>query len=86
MINEEVTMAIWQSVESEPDKWCAGKFIAALDEHKRRYPAFKEERVAEMFISAPLKYKMAYAYKPIKSFTKTIHRVNSWSSQAAGQS
>lgn len=84
MISDEVTQYIWNSVP-ESEKWVAQKFIAKLDEHKRRYPAFKEERVAEMFVRAELKYKKYYCYKPIKSFTKVIHFCNSIASQAAGE-
>jgi len=84
MINDEVMQSIWNSVD-ESDKWVARKFIANMDEHKRRHPAFKEERVAAIFIEAELKYKKAYAYQPISKFTKSIHKLASLRSQAAGQ-
>ena len=86
MINEEIMMAIWNSVELEQDKWCARKFIINMDKHKKLYPAFKEDRVAEIFIKSELKYKKRYAYEPIKNFTKSIHKANSLRSLANSQS
>ena len=65
------------------DCWMAWKFTKKLDEHKKRYPAFNAERVARMFIDAPPRVRAAYCYQPIASFTKTIHRLAAWRSQAA---
>jgi len=67
------------------DFWMAQKFTMKLDEHQKRYPAFKAERVARMFIDAPPRVRAAYCYQPIASFTKTIHRLAKWSSQAANE-
>lgn len=67
------------------DAWMAHKFTAKLNEHKRKYPAFKPERVAEMFIKVPPKVRAAYCYQPIQSFTKVIHKAASTRSQAFSQ-
>lgn len=68
------------------DLWMADKFIGKLKEHKRKFPAFIPERVASIFIDAPAKYKAFYCYRPIKEFTKSIHKAASLRSQAMGQS
>ena len=84
MISDEVTQWIWNSVPEE-EKWMARKFIANLDEHKRRHPNFKEERVAEIFVLAPSKYRKWYCYRPIKEFTKSIQFANRMSSLARNE-
>jgi hypothetical protein len=71
---------------SPADLWMAYKFSQKLREHKGRHPAFKVERVAEMFIDAPTKFRAYYCYQPISKFTKSIHKAASLRSQAMGQS
>ena len=67
-------------------EWQARKFIAKLDEHKRRYPAFFPERVAAAFLRADQKTRGWYCYQPISEFTKSIHKHRSFRSFAASQS
>lgn len=66
--------------------WQAGKFIAKLDEHQRRHPAFKPERVAAAFLLASPKTRGWYCYRPTSDFTKSIHKRRSFASFAASQS
>lgn len=68
------------------DAWMAYKFMAKLNEHKRKYPAFKPDRVARIFIDAPPKVRAAYCYRPISEFTKSIHKAASLRSLAMSQS
>lgn len=65
-------------------EWMAKKFIYNLRYHKALYPAFKPERVAAMFIAANDKTRAWYCYRPIKEFTRSIHKQNSLHSQALG--
>ena len=78
--------AIWDAVDAPSDKWMARKFIANLHEHLRKYPTFKPERVAEMFVDAPPKTRGYYCYQPISMFTKRIHKANSFRSLCNSQS
>lgn len=77
--------AIVDAVEPPRELWMAYKFIEKLKEHKKRHPAFKVERVAEIFIEASPKYRAYYCYQPISTFTKSIHKLASIRSQAMGQ-
>jgi hypothetical protein len=67
------------------DFWMADKFTRKLDEHKRRHPNFNAERVARMFIDASPRVRAAYCYQPMPAFTKSIHRLAAWKSQAANE-
>ena len=72
---------------SEPSEaWMAAKFIGNLRDHAHRYPAFKPERVADMFLDAPPKTRAWMCYQPVSKFTKSIHKANSFRSFAASQS
>ena len=67
--------------------WMSHQFIRNLREHKRKYPAFKPERVAEIFIyETSAKTRAWYCYRPISYFTKSIQKANSFRSFAASQS
>lgn len=79
--------AIADLCKRDGQEWVARKFLARLDEHKAKHPAFKPERVAEIFLreSNP-KVRAYYAYRPISEFTKSIHKAKSFRSFAASQS
>lgn len=83
--NNDWIDAIWEACEPA-DKWMARKFVTNLLDHKRKYPNFIPERVAEMFIAAPLKTRGYYCYQPVSTFTKSIHKRNSFASFARSQS
>lgn len=65
--------------------WQGRKFIGKLDEHQRRYPAFKPERVAAKFLLASPKYRGWYCYQPISIHTKAIHKHRSLRSLARNE-
>jgi hypothetical protein len=77
---------IRRAVGGGSDSWMAVKFIGLLDEHKRKYPAFQPDRVAEIFIRAPVKTRAFYCYQPISRLTKMIHKSNSFRSLCDSQS
>lgn len=67
--------SIVKSCEPPDERWMAKRFIEKLREHKRRYPAFIEARVAEIFCSATTaKVRAFYCFQPMKHFTKHIHK------------
>ena len=73
--------------EKPEERWMAQRFIHKLREHKRRYPAFIEERVAEVFAAEQNpKIRSYYCFQPVTYFTKRIHKGNSLRSLAASQS
>ena len=75
--------AIVKSCEPADQRWMAQRFIHKLREHKLRYPAFIEWRVAEIFFSEPEpKIRSFYCFQPISHFTKKIHKGKSVFSQS----
>ena len=66
--------------------WIPRKFIQRLRDHQERYPAFKPERVAEMFIAESPKVRASYCYRDISEFTKSIRKANSFRSLCDSQS
>lgn len=75
--------AIVKACEAESERWMARRFIKKLREHKARYPAFIESRVAEIFFMEPNpRVRAFYCYQPISHFTKLIHKGKSVFSQA----
>lgn len=76
--------AITEACEGE-FAWQARKFIDKLDEHQRRYPAFKPERVAERFLLADPKKRGWYCYQPISIHTRAIHKLASLQSLARNE-
>jgi hypothetical protein len=75
--------AIVRSCEKPEERWMAQRFILKLREHKARYPAFIEWRVAEIFFSEPnAKIRSFYCFQPVSHFTKKIHKNKSIFKQA----
>jgi len=66
--------------------WEVKKFVRNMKEHLSRYPSFMPMRVAEIFVNAESKMRQHYAYEPISSFTKSIHKAASMRSLADSQS
>jgi len=66
--------------------WDVNKFVRNMREHLYRYPTFEPMRVAAKFVNADQKVRQHYAYKPISSFTKSIHKAASMRSLADSQS
>lgn len=91
-----VNLAMWLSpkfavlVSKWVHEWLTGKHVPTKLpyhlEHLRKYPTFKPERVAEMFVDAPPKTRGYYCYQPISMFTKRIHKANSFRSLCNSQS
>lgn len=83
---EHWRQAVEDACKQDGQEWVARKFLANLDEHKRKHPAFKPERVADVFLRASsARMRAYYAYRPVAEFTKSIHKANSIRSLAAGQ-
>lgn len=78
--------AIVEACGPPPNNWMANKFIQKLREHKTKYPNFKPDRVAEMFIAAAPKVRAYYCYQPISMFTKSIQKSRSFDAFARSQS
>ena len=67
--------AIVKSCEAADERWMAQRFILKLRDHKKRYPAFIEWRVAEIFFSEPNpKIRSFYCFQPVSHFTQKIHK------------
>ena len=67
--------AIVRACEKPEERWMASRFIEKLRAHKRRYPAFIEERVAQIFFNEPsAKVRSFYCFQPVNHFTKHIHK------------
>ena len=75
--------AIVKSCEAPEERWMAQRFIVKLRDHKKRYPAFIEWRVAEIFFSEPNpRIRSFYCFQPVAHFTKKIHKGKSIFKQA----
>ena len=88
--NEEYPYYEWQIMnvcKTPKEIWAGKKFIIKLREHKRRYPAFIPERVAEIFCGAQTENeKIRVLAMDIKQHTKSIHKSISFSRFASSQS
>lgn len=70
------------------EPWIEGKLRERLLAYKKRYPAFKMERIMEYVLTWPPKSQRWAPYmkdKDIKALNRTYQRVKSWSSLAMNE-
>lgn len=76
---------IWEATPETHD-WMAQRFIRHLRAHKAKYPTFRPERVAALYVIADEKMRKYYCYAEISKLTKRVHAVNRLMSLADSQS